>query len=355
MSTLANANPTFVYSQTIGNQSTPPAHGFSAPVSVAIGTQGELFVICNYYEYQKNTKFIVKCSMDEDYIQHFGSYGTGPGEITWPNSLAVDNEGKVYLSDEWLNRITIFDNNGVFLGHWGEEGSENGMLNRPAGLAFDHDDNLLVADSLNHRIQKFTRDGKFLNSWGQRGHEPGEFNTPWGLTIDSSGNTWVADWRNDRVQQFSGDGSFIKQVGKTGTNPGEFNRPSGVAVDNEGCLYVVDWGNDRVQVFDPNGEFVTQFFGDCPGFSKWAIARMASDPEEMAAQRVQSRTLELERLFYQPTGIQVDSENRILIVDCGRHRIQIYQKASVSLEDIVPSQLGPQRPTQNPTELWGKL
>ena len=82
---------------------------------------------------------------------------------------------------------------------------------------------------------------------------------------------------------------------------------------------------------------------------------MASDPEEMAAQRVQSRTLELERLFYQPTGIQVDSENRILIVDCGRHRIQIYQKASVSLEDIVPSQLGPQRPTQNPTELWGKL
>ena len=96
--------------------------------------------------------------MDEDYIQHFGSYGTGPGEISWPNSLAVDNEGKVYLSDEWLNRITIFDNNGVFLGHWGEEGSGNGMVNRPAGLAFDHDDNLLLADSFNHRIQKFTRD-----------------------------------------------------------------------------------------------------------------------------------------------------------------------------------------------------
>ena len=63
MSTLANANPTFVYSQTIGNQSTPPAHGFSAPVSVAIGTQGELFVICNYYEYQKNTKFINKIGL----------------------------------------------------------------------------------------------------------------------------------------------------------------------------------------------------------------------------------------------------------------------------------------------------
>ena len=81
---------------------------------------------------------------------------------------------------------------------------------------------------------------------------------------------------------------------------------------------------------------------------------MSSDPEEMAAQRVRSRTLELERLFYQPTGIQVDSENRILIVDCGRHRIQIYQKTSVS-PDKISSHLGAQHPTQNPTGLWGKL
>jgi hypothetical protein len=33
-------------------------------------------------------------------------------------------------------------------------------------------------------------------------------------------------------------------------------------------------------------------------------------------------------LFFHPTGIEVDDENRIFVVDTGRHRIQIYQKVS---------------------------
>jgi hypothetical protein len=53
---------------------------------------------------------------------------------------------------------------------------------------------------------------------------------------------------------------------------------------------------------------------------------MASDPESMAAQRAIVTDFTVERVFYQPTGIEVDAENRIYVVDTGRHRIQIYQK-----------------------------
>ena len=328
MSTAAVFSPAFTYSHTIGNQGTPPAHGFSAPVDVALGPDGLLYVICNYYEYPPTTKFIVKCNVEEDYLGAFGSYGTGEGQFTWPNSIAVDRSGDVFLTDEWLHQISVFDNDGNFLRRWGAEGDGDGQWNRPAGIAFDPDDNILVVDSFNNRVQRFTSAGEFLGKWGGPGQGEGQFDTPWGINLDSEGNVYVADWRNDRIQKFSSDGQFMLQVGRSGDADGELRRPSGVAVDRDGFIYVVDWGHDRVQVFNAQGEFVTKFLGDCPGYSKWATARMASNPESMAEQRAEVKSFLPEQVFFHPTGIEVDDENRIFVVDTGRHRIQIYQKTS---------------------------
>jgi len=328
MSTTAVSTPVFTYSHTIGNQATPPAEGFTAPVDVALGKDGLLYVICDYYEYPPTSKFVVKCNVDEEYLGAFGSYGTEEGQFTWPNSVAVDDSGSVYLTDEWLNQISVFDGDGKFLRRWGIEGDGDGQWNRPAGIAFDAADDVLVVDSFNHRIQKFTKEGEFLGKWGGPGKGEGEFDTPWGINLDSDGNVYVADWRNDRIQKLSSDGKFLMQVGRSGEGDGEFLRPSGVAVDKEGYIYVVDWGHDRVQVFDAQGRFVTKFLGDCHGYSKWATARMASNPESMAEQRAEVKSLLPEQLFFHPTGIEVDDENRIFVVDTGRHRIQIYQKVS---------------------------
>jgi len=326
MTTQAISSPTFAYSYTIGNQGTPPAHGFSAPVDVAIGRDGLLYVVCSYYEYPPTVKFIVKCNLDEEYLGHFGSYGSGDGQFTWPNSIAVDRDGNSYLSDEWLNQVTVYDADGAFLRKFGVEGTGEGEFKRPSGITFDADDNLWVADSFNHRLQKLTKHGMFLGSWGGQGSNDGQLNTPWGITFDKWGNVYVADWRNDRVQKFTADGQFLMKLGSSGQGDGEFNRPSGVAVDGDGIIYVVDWGNDRVQIFNPQGQFITKLMGDCHGYSKWATARMASNPESMEEQRAVVDSFLPERVFFQPTGIEVDEENRIFIVDTGRHRIQIYQK-----------------------------
>lgn len=326
MSTQAVATPTFQYSHTIGNQGTPPMPGFTAPTAVALGQGGVLYVVSDYYEFNPMGKFVVKCTIDEGYFGAFGSYGTGEGQLTWPNSLAVDKEGNVYLSDEWLQQISVFDPDGKFQHRWGTEGKGDGQWNRPAGLAFDHADNLLVVDSLNHRIQRFSKEGQFLDQWGGPGSDEGQFNMPWGITVDSQVNVYVADWRNDRIQKFTPDGRFLMAIGRAGDADGEFNRPSGVAVDLGGYIYVVDWGNDRVQVFDPEGRFVTKFLGDCHGYSRWAEERMASNPENMKEQRAMVQDLTPERRFFQPTGIVVDAQGRVIITDTGRHRIQIYQK-----------------------------
>jgi len=328
MTTTAVKIPIYKYSYTIGNQATPPAHGFSGPVDVALGKDGLLYVACSYYEYTPSWKFVVKCNMDEDYLTYFGKYGEEDGQFTWPNSIAVDQQGNVYVTDEWQQHISVFDADGIFLKKWGTQGEGDGDWNRPAGIAFDADDNLLVVDSLNSRVQKFTSDGHFISKFGGPGSGEGQFNTPWGINTDRQGNIYVADWRNDRIQKFSAEGQFLMQVGHGGEREGELRRPSSVAVDADGYVYVVDWGHDRVNVYNPEGKYVTKFIGDCHGYSKWAQARMNSDPEGMAKQRAEVSDFTIERVFFQPTGIEVDEQGRILVVDTGRHRIQIYEKVA---------------------------
>ena len=320
-----SVKPLFQYSHTIGAQALGPK-GLNSPVDVAPGPGRLLYVLNRPSENSPRGNWIAKCTIDDEYQGTFGACGAAEGELTWPNSLTVDQQGSVYITDEWLNRISVFDENGDLRRTWGTEGDGIGQLNRPAGIAFDSDGHLLVADSMNHRIQRFTKEGHFLHEWGCHGPGDGQLNVPWGITTDSRDNVFVADWRNDRVQKFTVDGKFLMKIGTSGSSNGEFHRPSGVGVDPEGYIYVVDWGNHRVQVFDPGGQYLAKFLGDA-GISKWGKERMATVRAEAARlEIISAEHWGQERRFYGPVGIAVDQEGRIIVADSGRHRLQVYQK-----------------------------
>ena len=316
------------YIKTIGNAAAPGQTGFRNPVDVALGKEGVLYVLSHAAENTPSGKRVAKCTFEEEYfLGEFGSFGSDDGQFTWPNSLAVGSEGNVYVTDEWLHRVSVFDPDGLFLRNWGSQGEGPGQWNRPAGITVDHESNLLVADSMNHRVQKYSSEGQFITQWGGPGNNPGQFNTPWGITVDALGNVLVADWRNDRIQKFTADGDFLVQIGQSGDGVGQFQRPSGVAVDREGRIYVTDWGNDRLQVFGPDGSFVTMFLGDA-GMSQWGEERLSSNPENMLGQRARAKSLDPEKRFVQPTAVEIDEEDRIYVADSARHRLQIYQKVA---------------------------
>jgi hypothetical protein len=73
-----------------------------------------------------------------------------------PLAVAVDNAGRVYVVDEWNNRVQVFDSTGAYLttigGSWG---AHTGELRGPSGIAIDSAGNVYVTDRDNHRIQKF--------------------------------------------------------------------------------------------------------------------------------------------------------------------------------------------------------
>ena len=159
---------TIRYSHTVGSLSNQ-GRGFQNPVDVALDSQGVMYVLNRAgpeLPIRLPYKRVSMCTVDEEFLGEFGTGGTAVGEFWWPSSLAFDSRDRLYVTDEALNRITVFSTTGEVLDTWGEEGSGPGQINHPSYVACDADDNLLIADSGNHRIQKFATDGGFIESWG---------------------------------------------------------------------------------------------------------------------------------------------------------------------------------------------
>ena len=299
---------------------------------IALGRDDVYYVLCR----GEGTAEIRRLTWDDEDKGVISARGRDDGKLEWPASIIIDREEKLYVSDEYLNRISVFSKEGEFLSKWGEPGEGAGQLNRPSGIAFDAEENIYVSDTLNHRVQKFTKDGKFLMKWGSHGDGDGELDMPWGIKVDELGDVYVADWRNDRVQKFTADGEFVFALGRSGGGDGEFNRPTGVEVDSDGDIYVADWGNDRVQLFSARGRYVDKFIGDAT-LSRSGISYLLTNAKPLRL-REMSR-LEPQRRLRNPVSVRVDDKGRMFVTDYGSYRIQIYQKQAIPL---TPAQIGPE-------------
>ena len=315
----------------------------------ALGPGGSVYLCQRGFEFFI-THGIIKATLDEEPVWQ----NRGPlfmeGKSRFPSSIDLDKDENVYMSDDYSDRIFIFDKDGNPLDSWGSDvqstGEVNGLpgfgihlyqkkltggasgdgdLNGPSGLAFDPDDNLFVVDSHNHRVQKFTKDGRFLLKFGSYGTGEGELAFPWGICLDQESNVYVADWRNDRVQKFSPEGNYMACFGLgPGIGPGELNRPSGVAVDHDGDVYVADWLNDRLNVYDSDTNFITSFSGDATELSKRSQGRTDVNPDYVKARK--RADLSKEVFFRSPVAVNVDDEGHIYVLETHAPRIQIYIK-----------------------------
>jgi DNA-binding beta-propeller fold protein YncE len=317
---------TFAYSHSVGRNEFAGT-GFRNPLDLALASNDVVYVVNRSYENRPDGVRVTVCTLAEEFIREFGSYGDGDGQFVWPTGIALDADERVYISDEWLNRISIFSKDGEFLRHWGRPGAGEGELQGPAGLAIA-DGTLFVVDSKNHRVQKFTLEGRYLGQFGSFGRGPGQFNLPWGIALDREGMVYVADWRNDRIQKLTPEGRCLAIFGQSGAGVGQFNRPSGVAVDQDGEIYVADRQNDRVQILAPDGRFIAALLGDHQ-LSKWGKEKLLSNPD-MIRQRALAMTHDrgvFERSFSHPCAVRVDERNRIAVLDSTRGRIQVYTKS----------------------------
>ena len=66
------------------------------------------------------------------------------------------------------------------------------------------------------------------------------------------------------------------------------------------------------------------------GVSKWARRYLDANPEVEAKLQRATQNIEPKIRFYRPMSVKVDQEGKVYVVDCYRHRVQIYQKLTAA-------------------------
>ena len=341
ISTIQTQTLKLQYDLTVG-MSVMEGRGFYYPSDTAVASNGRLYVANRSVDGVDRGVRVTMCDVESEYYGTFGSSGEGEGQFIWVSGIAEDTQGRLFITDEYSSRVSVFDLDGSFISRWGTAGSGEGQLDGPSGIAIDDSDAVYVADTHNNRVQKFTPSGVHLLTIGDEGSEEGRMSLPWGLTIAPNGDLYVADWGNDRIQRFTQNGEFVAAYGSSGSDEGQLRRPSSVAVDERGLMYISDWGNERVQVFDADGRFIQQLRGQATE-SEWAVNFLSINREEGAARAradlepdipaldhedPHEVSSHIEKLFWSPVSVKLDSDGRLYVTESNRHRIQIYRPVS---------------------------
>jgi len=220
-----------------------PEHEHGRPTGLSIDRQGRLLVPDTHY-----FRVLVYSPQGELLQTIGGASGHGPGEFGFVTDVADDSHGCLYVSEYGeYDRIQKFTPDGKYLLEWGGHGSAPGQFIRPQSIAIDEQDRVWVADACNHRIQVFDGEGRLLEMWGTQGSDPGQLYYPYGMVFDGDGNLYICEYGNHRVQKFTRAGESLGCWGREGRGEGELYNPWSLVRDHRGRIHVLDSNNHRVQ------------------------------------------------------------------------------------------------------------
>jgi DNA-binding beta-propeller fold protein YncE len=117
------------------------ANGFDRPTSVAVASNGDIFVSDGHAPNKHDAGRVVKFSRDGRFIKEWGRKGSAPGEFDEPHDIFVGGgRGWVYVADRRNNRVQVFDQDGTFIAAWKQFG-------QPSSVFVGKDDTIYVGAS----------------------------------------------------------------------------------------------------------------------------------------------------------------------------------------------------------------
>jgi DNA-binding beta-propeller fold protein YncE len=182
----------------------------------------------------------------------------GAGLFAWPHGFDLDSDGNI----------------------WVTEGAPDGDARGQPGFE----------RGMGHQVIKLNQNGEVLMRLGEAGvpgDDAGHFNGPAAIVVAQNGEIWIADGHrggNNRIMKLSPQGDLLLQLGggidSLSREASLFNDPHDLKIDSQGRLFVADRGNNRIQIFSQDGEL-----------------------------------LDIWTQFGRPSGIWIDSNDRILVAD----------------------------------------
>jgi hypothetical protein len=156
--------------------------------------------------------------------------------LNFPEGVAVDSAGNVYIADTNNSQVVELLNNGtqVDIGYYyqfnGVQYTPTSFF-RPFAVTAVGAGEALVTDGTDALVQVPLGGIPIQVGYG--------IVAPLGQATDSQGDLFIADAAHNQVVEYKADGS-VTTVGSG------LNQPSGVAVDASGDVFIADSGNNRV-------------------------------------------------------------------------------------------------------------
>ena len=191
-----------------------------------------------------------------------------------PLKILIDGAGNIYIVDYFNQRIRKIDTNGIIttvagngtLGYSGDgKQATSAELDYPESLAMDVAGDLFIADTGNGVIRKvdtngiittFAGNGTFTNS-GDGGPAINAGMLPESVAVDAAGNLW--EGQGLRVRKIDTSGIITATVGNgfitdapdgTVATQGGVNTPEDLAFDDLGNLYIADTVSNKITKID---------------------------------------------------------------------------------------------------------
>jgi sugar lactone lactonase YvrE len=235
-------------------------------------------------------------------------------QLHFPSGVAVDGAGDLYIADSVNERVRRVSPSGVIatvagngtFGFSGDGGPATAaQLGFPNQLAVDGIGNLYITDADNQRVRRVSPSGVISTVAGNGiagfGGDGGPataaaLHNPSQLAVDTVGNLYIADTVNDRVRRVSpsgvittvagnGTAGFSGDGGPATTAELDMGSIAGVALDSAGGLYIADLNNHRIRKVSPSG-VITTFAGngllDVSGDGGPAVAAALEYPDCVA-------------------------------------------------------------------------
>ena len=366
--------------------------GLLGPTAMIVDTAGNLLIAdsSNNRIRKVGTNGIIStvAGNGQAYVT-FSPYAVGDGgaatngTLSYPNGLALDTNGNLFIADNGNNRIAKVGTNGIIVtvagipslsGHYLVDGVQatSTSLNFPSGVAVDSSNNLFIADSQNARIRKVNASGIISTvagngTFGYSGDggtaTSAKVNFPTGVALDTAHNLFIVDSGNHCIRKLAAN--IITTVAGNSTNGysgdggiatnASLSNPNCAAVDSLGNLYIADRGNSRIRKVGTNGIIATEagralndgdFATNATFNSAWAIAKdslgnlYVADTWNNCIRKVDTNGVittvagngvptysgdgvaATNASLNQPSGVAVDAFGNLLIADTFNNRIR---------------------------------
>jgi trimeric autotransporter adhesin len=272
---------------------------FSEPQCVMLDDTGNVYVVDEDDNVIRkiNSAGIINTIIGTGGIGFSGDNGPAfSAKIDHPGGCAIDRKGNIYIADTYnhvvrkVNQagiISTIAGHGTISGYGGDEGPGTAAyLNFPEMVAVDKTGNVYVTDASNNRIRKIDTTGIITTiagiGTGAYSGDNGpatlaELYYPTGIVVDTStGTIYIGDANNNAVRKIDTSGIITTFAG-TGVmgysgNGGlatsaKLNQPQGVTIDTAGTVYISDGGNNVIRKVNTAAIISTYVGRHSAGFS----------------------------------------------------------------------------------------